>query len=324
MRALVLNQSASAGSAERVALRDDYPMPSPQRGESLVRIRLAGICGTDLEMTRGYMGFNGIPGHEFVGEVVGTATSALAGRRVVGEINAACGDCDFCRANMGRHCPKRSVLGILGRDGAFAEYLCLPDRNLIPVPDAISDEAAVFTEPLAAAFEIFEQTSIEPGEQVAILGDGRLGAIVALAMKARGLSPVLGGHHADKLKRLAEAGIAAQPEDRLQTGFDVVVDCTGSAKGLARALELVRPRGKLILKTTVAGSAGINLAPIVINEIQVLGSRCGPFRPALDALRAGAIDPRPLISGIYPLEEGLAAIARAGEKSKFKILLKAS
>ncbi len=324
MRALILNQSAGVGSAQRVALRDDYPMPSPRRGESLVRVRLAGICGTDLEMTRGYMGFNGIPGHEFVGEVVSTATSALAGRRVVGEINAACGDCDFCRANMGRHCPKRSVLGILGRDGAFAEYLCLPDRNLIPVPDAVSDEAAVFTEPLAAAFEIFEQTTIEPGEQVAILGDGRLGAIVALAMKARGLSPIVGGHHEDKMKRLADAGIAAKAEDRLHTGFDVVVDCTGSAKGLARALELVRPRGKLILKTTVAGSAGVNLAPIVINEIQVLGSRCGPFRPALDALRAGAIDPRPLVSGIYPLEEGLAAIARASEKSKFKILLKAS
>jgi len=324
MRALILNQSAGLGSAERVALRDDYPMPNPRRGESLVRVRLAGICGTDLEMTRGYMGFNGIPGHEFVGEVVSTTTSALAGRRVVGEINAACGDCDFCRANMGRHCPKRSVLGILGRGGAFGEYLCLPDRNLIPVPDAVADEAAVFTEPLAAAFEIFEQTTIEPGEQVAILGDGRLGAIVALAMKARGLSPIVGGHHEDKMKRLAGAGIAAQPEDRLRTGFDVVVDCTGSAKGLARALELVRPRGKLILKTTVAGSAGVNLAPIVINEIQVLGSRCGRFRPALDALRSGAIDPRPLISGIYPLEEGLPALARASEKSKFKILLKAS
>ena len=188
MRALVLNQSAGAESVDRVTLRDDYPMPAQRAGESLIRVRLAGVCGTDLEMTRGYMGFNGIPGHEFVGEVVSSAPH-LAGRRVVGEINAACGDCDFCRANMGRHCPKRSVLGILGRDGAFAEYLCLPDRNLIAVPDAISDEAAVFTEPLAAAFEIFEQTSIEPGERVAILGDGRLGAIVALAMKARGLSP---------------------------------------------------------------------------------------------------------------------------------------
>src|SRR5580700_9710147 len=167
MRALILNQSAGAGSPERVALRDDYPMPSPRRGESLVRVRLAGICGTDLEMARGYMGFGGIQGHEFVGEVVSTGTGALAGRRVVGEINAACGDCDACRADMGRHCPKRSVLGILGRDGAFAEYLCLPDRNLIPVPDAVSDEAAVFTEPLAAAFEIFEQTSIERGERVA-------------------------------------------------------------------------------------------------------------------------------------------------------------
>ena len=324
MRALVLNQSAGVGTVGRVVLRDDYPMPSPRRGESLVRVRLAGICGTDLEMARGYMGFSGIQGHEFVGEVVSTGTGALAGRRVVGEINAACGDCDACRVDMGRHCPKRSVLGILGRDGAFAEYLCLPDQNLIPVPNGISDEAAAFTEPLAAAFEIFEQTSIDPAARVAILGDGRLGAIVALAMKSRGLRPRLGGHHEDKMQRLAEIGIAAEPEHLLKAGFDVVVECTGAAGGLARALELVRPRGKLILKTTVAASAGINLAPIVINEIEVLGSRCGPFRCALDALRTGAIDPRPLISGIYPLEEGLAALARASEPSKFKILLKAS
>jgi threonine dehydrogenase-like Zn-dependent dehydrogenase len=323
MRALVLSQPANLEKAGQIALRDDYPIPSPAKGESLVRVRMAGICGTDLEMARGYMGFSGVPGHEFVGEVVSTKSSALAGKRVVGEINAACGDCEFCRADLGRHCSKRSVLGILGRDGAFAEYLSLPDRNLIPVPDTIADDTAVFTEPLAAAFEIFEQTSIGPVERVAILGDGRLGVMVALAMKARGLNPVLGGHHDDKLQRIAGFGITAEQENGLEPGFDVVVDCTGSAGGLARALALVRPRGKLILKTTVGGSNGINLAPLVINEIEVIGSRCGRFQPALDALGAGLIDPRALISGVFPLKDGLAALARAAEPSTFKVLLTA-
>lgn len=323
MRALVLNQAITDKAAGQIALRDDYPTPVPAGGESLVRVRIAGICGTDLEMTRGCMGFSGVPGHEFVGEVVSTANPALAGRRVVGEINAACGDCEFCRIDLGRHCSRRTVLGILGRDGVFAEYLCLPDRNLLPVPDAVVDEVAVFTEPLAAAFEIFEQTTIEPGQRVAILGDGRLGVMVALAMKSRGLSPILGGHHEDKLRRIADFGIATKQESELQPSFDVVVDCTGSAGGLARAIVLVRPRGKLILKTTVAGSAGINLAPLVINEIEVIGSRCGRFQPALDALAAGRIDPQPLISGIFPLKDALAALARAAEPSTFKILLTA-
>jgi len=324
MRALVLNQSTSPKVTGRLALRDDYPIPAPSAGESLVHVRMAGICGTDLEMLHGYMGFSGVPGHEFVGEVVATANPALAGRRVVGEINAACGTCESCQADLGRHCPNRTVLGILGRDGAFAEYLCLPDANLIPVSDKLADETAVFTEPLAAAFEIFELTRIANSDHIAILGDGRLGAITALAMKACGLEPVVGGHHDNKLRRLGEMGIAAQPESRLEPGFDVVADCTGSASGLARALELVRPRGKLILKTTVADAAGINLAPIVINEIEIIGSRCGRFSPALDALERRAVDPRPLISGIFPLSEARAAFARASEPSVFKILLKAS
>jgi threonine dehydrogenase-like Zn-dependent dehydrogenase len=323
MRALVLTQSAAA-EAERIVLRNDYPMPVPGAGESLVRVRMAGICGTDLEMMRGYMAFSGVPGHEFVGEVAASANRTLAGKRVVGEINAACGHCDSCRAAMGRHCPNRTVLGIVGRDGAFAEYLCLPDVNLIPISDQLPDEAAVFTEPLAAAFEIFEQTQIAAHDRIAILGDGRLGAMTALAMKARGCNPVLGGHHVDKLGRLAQMGLAAEHERDLKPGFDVVIDCTGSAIGLSRALELVRPRGKLILKTTVAGAAGINLAPIVINEIDVIGSRCGRFRPALDALESGAVDPTPLISGIFPLAQVSDALVRAAQPSTFKILLKAS
>ncbi len=329
MRALILKQSAPAGSAQRVALDDDYPTPSPCPGESLVRVRMAGICGTDLEMLRGYMGFSGVPGHEFVGEVVQTQTPQLRGRRVVGEINAACGGCQWCQAGMGRHCPTRTVLGILGRDGTFAEFLCLPDANLIPVSDNLSDETAVFAEPLAAAFEIFEQTRIAQTERIAILGDGRLGAITALAMKAHGLSPVVGGHHAAKLRRLAEMGIAGQQEGELQPGFDMVVDCTGSARGLSRALELVRPRGRLVLKTTVAGSAGVNLAPIVINEIDVIGSRCGRMAPALDALESKRIDPAPLVSATFPLAQALAALEHASRTGPqtgapvFKVLLKA-
>jgi threonine dehydrogenase-like Zn-dependent dehydrogenase len=321
---LVLNQSTLAETGGRITLRDDYPMPTPPPGESLVRVWLAGICGTDLEMARGYMGFAGIPGHEFMGEVVHTANRELSGRRVVGEINAACGNCESCQAGLGRHCPARTVLGILGRDGAFAEYLCLPDRNLIAIPDQIPDEAAVFTEPLAAAFEIFEQTEIQPRDRIAILGDGRLGAMVALAIKSRGLRPVVGGRHENKLQRLAKLDIAGETESRLEPGFDVVVDCTGSPGGLSRAMELVRPRGKLILKTTVAGSSGINLAPLVINEVQVIGSRCGRFGPALDAMREGRIDPRPLISEIFPLKHGLAAFGRASDATAFKVLLKVS
>jgi threonine dehydrogenase-like Zn-dependent dehydrogenase len=322
MRALVLKQSISPGLSERLVLRDDYPVPAPPPGESLVRVRMAGICGTDLEMLQGYMGFSGVPGHEFVGEVAQTGTPALAGRRVVGEINAACRQCELCDAGLGRHCPNRTVLGILRRDGTFAEYLSLPDANLIPVSDQLSDEVAVFTEPLAAAVEIFEQTRIADGDRVAILGDGRLGAMTAIAMQAHGIHPVVGGHHEDKLGRLSQLGIVGRLESNLEPGFDMVVDCTGSAAGLGRALELVRPRGKLILKTTVAGSAGINLAPVVINEVEVIGSRCGRFAPALDALERGAIDPAPLVSGVFPLGDALDALTRAAEPSVFKILLK--
>ncbi len=316
MRALVLNRT--------VAFERDYPNPSPALGESRIRVRMAGICGTDLELARGYMTFHGVPGHEFVGEVVQTARRDLAGKRVVGEINAACGNCESCRAGLGRHCPTRTVLGILGRDGAFAEYLRLPDDNLLPVPDSVPDEIAVFTEPLAAAYEIFDQVSLAGNQTILVLGDGRLGAIIAMALAAQGLKPTIGGHHEDKLARLRSLGFATGMEDTLTAGFDVVVDCTGSTAGFGRALELVRPRGTIILKSTAAGSAPVNLAPIVINEVTVIGSRCGRFAPALAALASGKIDPRPLISAILPLEDGIAAIARASEPSSFKVLLRVS
>src|SRR3984893_13098792 len=283
-----------------LALRDDYPDPQPAPGESLVRVRLAGICGTDLELIRGYMAYRGVPGHEVVGEGVASAAQRFIGRRVAGEINAACGRCDLCISGLGRHCPNRTVLGILGRDGAFAEYLSLPYSNLTPLTYAIPDELAVFTEPIAAAYEIFEQTKLGRNEigrnqKIAVLGDGRLGAIIALVLKAEGYDPRVGGHHAAKLRRLAALGLRTELEAKLASGFDVVVDCTGAAEGFNRAATLVRPRGQVILKSTAATAATMNLAPIVVNEITVVGSRCGRFAPALAALEAGKGHPRLLI-----------------------------
>jgi threonine dehydrogenase-like Zn-dependent dehydrogenase len=318
MRALFLDHE--------LAFRRDYPQPAAKPGESLVRVELAGICGTDLELARGYMTYRGVPGHEFVGRVVESGRPGLTGRRVVGDINAACGaeTCQWCRRGLGRHCPTRTVLGILGRDGAFADYLTLPDDNLLAVPDSLPDERAVFCEPLAAAYEIFEQTRLEPADSIAILGDGRLGALLALALGAEGLGPIVGGHHRGKLDRLAACGIKVSLESELKPGFDVVIDATGRAAGLARALELVRPRGRLILKSTAAATASLNLAPVVVNEITVIGSRCGRLRPALDALTTGRVDPAPLISAVYPLEDGVAAMKAAGDGSNFKVLLRAA
>ncbi len=315
MRALVLD--------DRLAFRPDYPAPARAAGESLVRVKLAGICGTDLELARGYMGYRGVPGHEFVGEVVETDAPALRGRRVVGEINAACGSCAMCRHELGRHCYNRTVLGIQGRDGAFAETLALPDRNLWPVAGAVADEAVVFVEPLAAAYEILEQVRLDGGESILVLGDGRMGAITALMLQAQGIAPQLAGRHPDKLRRLLECGVReVAQEHELRPGFDVVVDCTGSPAGFARAVELVRPRGKLVLKSTVAGAERLDLAPVVVKEITVIGSRCGRFGPALEALGGGRVDPRPLISAVFGLEDGAAAFEAAGRSPNFKVLLK--
>jgi threonine dehydrogenase-like Zn-dependent dehydrogenase len=314
MRALLLDPQP--------IVRNDYPDPGPTPGESIVRVRLAGICGTDLELARGYMSFRGVPGHEFVGEVVETGTAALAGRRVVGEINAECGRCLRCEEGLGRHCPNRTVLGILGRDGAFAEFLRLPDENLIPLPDSISDELGVFVEPLAAIYEIFEQAKLRRDHRIAVLGDGRLGALAAIVLRAEGYASVLAGHYRDKLDHLAALGIEVQLEDLLDPGFDVVIDCTGHTAGLNRALELVRPRGTVILKSTAATGASLNLAKAVVNEITIVGSRCGPFAPAIVALESGRVDPRPLISMVFPLDDALAAFAAAGHAPNFKVLLK--
>jgi threonine dehydrogenase-like Zn-dependent dehydrogenase len=314
MRALTFHRQLS--------YRRDYLDPTPVAGESIVRVTLAGICGTDLEIVRGYMGFEGVPGHEFVGRVVETSNPPLAGRRVVGEINAACGRCALCIEGLGRHCPNRTVLGILGRDGAFAELLRLPDENLIPVPDSIADELALFTEPAAAAYEIFEQLHLARNKTVVVLGDGRLGALVALALKGEAYAPLVAGHHGDKLARLAALGLATADEHRLSDRFEVVIDCTGHSAGFPRALELVRPRGTIILKSTAAAGAELNLAPAVINEITVVGSRCGRFAPALAAFESGKLDPRALIDATFALDEAEAAFAAARRPPNFKILFR--
>ena len=324
MRALYLDRV--------LTLRRDYPDPRAVAGEAVVKVRLAGICGTDLELISGYMAYRGVLGHEFVGEVVvtagnGSGTGAsegaeLAQRRVVGEINVGCGRCHACRADLERHCPNRTVLGVLGRDGSFAEYLCLPPRNLLPVPDSVPDEMAVFCEPVAAACEILEQVKFDGRETIAVLGDGRLGAVVAMVLAAEGLNPVLAGRHPEKLARLGELGLRTNLENKMEPGFDVVVDCTGNPAGFERAVALTRPRGRIVLKSTTASGGNLNLAPIVIEEVTVVGSRCGRFEPALKLLASGKVDPRPLISAVYSLDQGIEAMAASREPPNFKILLR--
>ncbi len=314
MRAIVIDNG--------VTLRADYPEPKPSPGESIVRVRMAGICGTDLELARGYMAYRGVPGHEFVGEVVHGGDKSLIGRRVVGGINAACGRCRMCARGLGRHCPNRTVLGILNRDGVFADLFALPDENLHAVPDSVPDDLAVFTEPIAAAYEVLEQWKIPRNYRILVLGDGRLGGIVAIVLAAEDYDVTVGGHHREKLTALADLGLTARDERELEGGYDVVVDCTGSNAGFSRALELVRPRGTIVLKSTAAAGANLNLAPVVINEITVMGSRCGRMEPALDALRQGKVDPRPLISAVFPLDDGIAALKTANTAPNFKILLK--
>lgn len=318
MRALVWD-----GKALAVADR-----PAPRAGEGLARLRvsLAGICSTDLQLLRGYMGFTGIPGHELVGVVV-EGPAALVGRRVTGEINLACGRCDACGRGLGRHCPTRTVLGILGADGALAEEVLLPPANLHVVPDAVPDEAAVFTEPLAAAFEVLEQVHVRPGTSAVVLGDGKLGLLVAQVLHGAGAHVLAVGRHAAKLAVLARRGVPtlhvadASQLDGLAK-VELVVEATGSEAGLARAIALVRPRGTLVLKSTVAAKHALDLAPLVIDEITVVGSRCGPFPPALAALARGAVDVASLVERVYPLEEGLAAVAHAGRRGALKVLVR--
>jgi len=307
---------------EVLQLREDYPRPVPPPGEALVRVRLAGICNTDLEIVRGYMGFRGVLGHEFVGTVEEAEDRSLIGQRVVGEINAYCGECPTCRAGRPTHCPHRTTLGIWGRDGAFAEYLTLPVRNLHTVPDAISDEEAVFTEPLAAALEILEQVHLRPTDRVVVLGDGKLGLLVAQALALMGCDLLAVGRHREKLAILARRGIPTLLEAEAEgLAADVVVECTGRPEGFAAARRILRPRGMLVLKSTYHGGVEADLTGLVVDEITLVGSRCGPFPPALRLLQRGLVDVQPLISAVYPLDRGMEAFARAAEPGVLKVLL---
>jgi len=304
----------------RLALARDHPAPVRTAGEALVRVAVAGICRTDLEITRGYLGFRGTPGHEWVGHVVEADDPALIGARVVGEINLACGNCEMCAAGLGRHCPRRRVLGIVDADGAFADLIIVPAANLRRVPESVSDREAVFTEPLAAAFEILDQVPSVSGARAIVLGDGKLGVLVAQVLAGAGADVLLAGHHPAKLARAQALGVAT---DAPSPGADVVVDATGAPDGLARALMLVRPRGTIVLKTTVAAEHRLDLAPAVINEVTIVGSRCGRFAPALEALAAGRISVAPLVDAVYPLEDAMAAFAHAARPGTFKVLVDA-
>jgi threonine dehydrogenase-like Zn-dependent dehydrogenase len=301
--------------------RTDWPEPPQGPGEARVRVLQAGVCATDLAILAGYMGFAGVPGHEFVGVVEASPDPAWVGMRVVGEINAACGHCPTCVGENPRHCPHRTVLGIQGRDGAFAERLSLPLENLHPVPDGVPDQAAVFVEPLAAAFRIPEQVDIGPDTRVHVLGDGRLGLLITQVLKTTGCRLTLAGRHADKLALAQGWGIATADAGADLPPADVVVDATGSPAGLARAVALTRPLGTVVLKTTCAEAPPFNPAPIVIHELTVVGSRCGPFGPALAALAAGTVDVAPLVAATYPLEDGERALARAATPGTLKVLL---
>lgn len=298
----------------------DIPLPQPLPGEVLVKVTKAGICETDLQLVRGYMGFRGVLGHEFVGVA---QAGAFQGQRVVGEINCACGECEYCRKGLPTHCPHRSVLGILNHDGAFAEYVAVPERNLHRVPDNVSDEQAVFTEPLAAAYQIPAQVPLNSSQRVIVLGDGRLGNLCAQVIASAGCRLTVVGKHDRKLALIARLGIEtakiAECNDRREA--DIVVDCTGSATGFETALRLLKPRGTLVLKTTVAGSQTLSLAPLVIDEINIVGSRCGPFVPALEALEHKRIQVEPLIDATYSLAESLKAFERATTQPTMKLLL---
>jgi alcohol dehydrogenase len=302
---------------EKLRLDQNHPMPTPPRGESLVRVRRAGICNTDLEITRGYMGYRGVLGHEFVGTA---EDGELRGARVVGEINAYDGTCPTCLRGDATHCPNRTTLGIVNRDGALAEYLTLPTRNLHRVPEAVSDAQAVFVEPLAAACEITDRVHIRPTDRVAVIGDGKLGLLCAQVLHLTGCDLLAVGRHADKLMLLKMRGIATTTQPDLIRGtFDVVVDCTGQASGFELARRLLRPRGTLVLKSTFHGAQEMPFAPIVIDEISIVGSRCGPFAPALRLLEKNLIDVESMISAELPIARGVEAFDLAATPGMLKV-----
>ncbi len=299
-------------------------VPKPQAGaEALVRVVKSGICNTDLEIVRGYAGFEGTIGHEFVG-IVEEASGRLnlVGKRVVGEINAGCGRCELCLNGDPRHCAERTVLGIHGRDGAHAEFLTLPSRNLLQVPDNVSDEEAVFAEPLAAAYGITEQVKVLPETRVAVIGDGKLGILCALSLNLLSENVVLVGKHEEKMAIAAKCGVeAVLLENAVKRSFDVVIEASGSESGFATALDVVQPRGKVVLKSTFHGLPSWEASRVVVDEITVIGSRCGRMAPALKLLESGRLPVNDLISEEFKLTDGLKAMEVAGRKGVLKVLL---
>jgi threonine dehydrogenase-like Zn-dependent dehydrogenase len=305
----------------QLQLRTDIAVPEPPPGEALVRVLCAGICNTDLELKRGYYPYAGILGHEFVG-VVEQGPEHLVNQRVVGEINAVCGRCRFCRSGQPTHCENRTVLGIVNRNGAFAEYLCLPIENLHPVPNNIPTEVATFTEPLAAALEIQQQVKLHPDDRVLVVGDGKLGILVAQTIALTGCDLLVVGRHRDKLAHLEARGIKTGFADTVtDRAFDISVECTGNSEGFALARRALRPRGTLVLKSTYAGNLSLDASSLVVDEITLIGSRCGPFAPALDLLQQEKVDVKSLINARYPLADGLTAFERAQTKGVLKVLL---
>jgi len=318
LRALVV----SSGLSPRLEVTDEYPRPVPAEGEVLVRVHWAGICATDLEILQGYMQFHGIPGHEFVGTVV-TGPTRWVGQRVVAEINCACGVCDICRRGQSHHCPRRTVLGISGRNGAFAEYVAVPETNCHVVPDGASDEEAVFVEPLAAAAHVLDVQPIVPTTRVAVIGSGRLGLLVAQVLALQGCELVVWGRNPRTLALCREYGVDARAVDSCpwDACYDVVVECTGSPEGFPMALALCRPQGTIVLKSTYHDRAPLELAPVVVNEVRVVGNRCGDFSRALHLLETRRVRVRELITARYPLSRGLEAFAAAARPENTKVLL---
>lgn len=307
-------------------LDKNYAKPSPRKGEALIKVNTIGICNTDYEITKGYMGYKGVLGHEFTGvvEEINADDKSLLNKRVVGEINCGCGECEWCHQGLERHCPNRSTLGIWQREGCFAEYVCLPVKNLLEIPENVTDEEAVFTEPLAAALEILEQIHIPPYKKVVVLGDGKLGLMIALALNAAGLDLVLIGKHENKLEIAKNQGVKTKllSDVEIKKEYDFVVEATGSISGFETSLALTKPRGTLILKSTIAASKEFNFAPVVVDEITIIGSRCGQFAPALRLLESRRIDVKPLISDVFELDEAIEAFERNKEKSSIKVIVK--
>ncbi|MBW1802005.1 MAG: alcohol dehydrogenase catalytic domain-containing protein [Deltaproteobacteria bacterium] len=304
----------------------DYPIPEVPPGWALIRVNRAGICRTDMEIIRGYSGFKGVLGHEFLGTVVGSGDPAWNHKRVAGEINVGCGACDWCKKGLERHCLNRKTLGIHHLDGCMADYCTLPATNLLEIPDAVPDERAILLEPLSAACEILEQVSFEGSERVIVLGDGKLGVLCAWVLTTVLADVTLVGHHEEKLETAGWSRLKTAPSpSEIEPGVDVVVEATGSEGGLGEAMALCRPRGMIVLKSTLASQGRLNLAPVVVNEITVIGSRCGRFTDGLRMLmRYPDMPLKRLVTARFPVQEAAAAFARAAEPDAFKVILEMS